>query len=291
MSDKNLVPMGSKSFEDLKKSNEYGAEYWSAREIQPLLGYTQWRRFEDAIQRALTSCKQSGNTVENHFADAGKMVDLGSGSVREVPDYNLSRFACYLIAQNGDPRKPEIANAQKYFAVQARRQEISTAIAADVERLELRKQTAEEFKALSGAARDAGVHDRMFGVFHDAGYKGMYGGLGRDAIKKQKRIPEKENLMDRMDTTELAANQFRMTQTRDKLAKDKVKDQQAAIRTHENVGKEVRDAIKRIGGTLPERLPPAEHIKQVEKRIKSAAPKLELEEKDAKGLIGKSEEE
>jgi DNA-damage-inducible protein D len=291
MSDKNLVPMGSKSFEDLKKVNEYGAEYWSAREIQPLLGYMQWRRFEDAINRALTSCKQSGNIPANHFAGVGKMVDIGSGSSREVMDYHLSRFACYLIAQNGDPRKPEIANAQKYFAIQARRQEISDAVAADMERLELRKQTSEEFKALSGAARDAGVHDRMFGVFHDAGYKGMYGGLGRDAIKKQKRIPEKENLMDRMDTTELAANQFRMTQTRDKLAKDKVKDQQAAIKTHENVGKEVREAIKRIGGTPPEQLPPAEHIKQVEKRIKSAAPKLELEEKDAKGLIGKSEEE
>jgi len=291
MSDKNLVPMGSKSFEDLKKVNEYGAEYWSAREIQPLLGYTQWRRFEDAINRALTSCKQSGNIPANHFAGVGKMVDIGSGSSREVMDYHLSRFACYLIAQNGDPRKPEIANAQKYFAIQARRQEITDAIAADMERLELRKQTSEEFKALSGAARDAGVHDRMFGVLHDAGYKGMYGGLGRDAIKKQKRIPEKENLMDRMDTTELAANQFRMTQTRDKLAKDKVKDQQAAIKTHENVGKEVRDAIKRIGGTPPEQLPPAEHIKQVEKRVKSAAPKLELEEKDAKGLIGKSEEE
>jgi len=291
MSDKNLVPMGSKSFEDLKEVNEYGAEYWSAREIQPLLGYTQWRRFEDAINRALTSCKQSGNIPANHFAGVGKMVDIGSGSSREVMDYHLSRFACYLIAQNGDPRKPEIANAQKYFAIQAGRQEITDAIASVIERLELRKQTSEEFKALSGAARNAGVHDRMFGVFHDAGYKGMYGGLGRDAIKKQKRIPEKENLMDRMDTTELAANQFRMTQTRDKLAKDKVKDQQAAIRTHENVGKEVRDAIKRIGGTLPEQLPPAEHIKQVEKRIKSAAPKLELEEKDAKGLIGKSEEE
>jgi DNA-damage-inducible protein D len=291
MSDKNLVPMGSKSFEDLKKVNEYGAEYWSAREIQPLLGYTQWRRFEDAINRALTSCKQSGNIPANHFAGVGKMVDIGSGSSREVMDYHLSRFACYLIAQNGDPRKPEIANAQKYFAIQARRQEITDAIAADIERLELRKQTSEEFKALSGAARDAGVHDRMFGVFHDAGYKGMYGGLGRDAIKKQKRIPEKENLMDRMDTTELAANQFRMTQTRDKLAKDKVKDQQAAIKTHENVGKEVREAIKRIGGTPPEQLPPAEHIKQVKKRVKSAAPKLELEEKDAKGLIGKSEEE
>lgn len=291
MSDKNLVPMGSKSFEDLKKTNEYGAEYWSAREIQPLLGYTQWRRFEDAVKRALTSCKQSGNEPSHHFAGAGKPIEGGKGAVQTVNDYHLSRFACYLIAQNGDPRKLEIANAQKYFAIQARRQEITDAIAADIERLELRKQTAEEFKALSGAARDAGVHDRMFGVFHDAGYKGMYGGLGRDAIKRQKRIPEKENLMDRMDTTELAANQFRMTQTRDKLAKDKVKDQQAAIRTHENVGKEVRDAIKRIGGTLPEQLPPAEHIKQVEKRVKSAAPKLELEEKDAKGLSGKAEEE
>ena len=291
MSDKSLVSVGSNSFENLKKINEYGAEYWSAREIQPLLGYTQWRRFEDAIKRALTSCKQSGNIPANHFAGVGKMVDIGSGSSREVMDYHLSRFACYLIAQNGDPRKPEIANAQKYFAIQARRQEISDAVAADMERLELRKQTSEEFKALSGAARDAGVHDRMFGVFHDAGYKGMYGGLGRNAIKKQKRIPEKENLMDRMDTTELAANQFRMTQTRDKLARERIKDQQTAIRTHEGVGKEVREAIRRIGGTLPEKLPPAEHIKQVEKRVKSAAPKLELEEKDAKGLIGKSEEE
>ncbi|MFH1233632.1 MAG: DNA damage-inducible protein D [Patescibacteria group bacterium] len=291
MLDKHLVSMGSKSFEDLKKVNEYGAEYWSAREIQPLLGYMQWRRFEDAVKRAITSCEQSGNIPENHFAGAGKMVEIGSGSSRKIPDYNLSRFACYLIAQNGDPRKPEIANAQKYFAVQTRRQEISDAITADIERLELRKQTAEEFKALSGAARDAGVQDRMFGIFHDAGYKGMYGGLGRDAIKKHKRIPEKENLMDRMDTTELAANQFRMTQTRDKLARERIKDQQTAIQTHEDVGKEVRDAIKRIGGTLPEHLSPAEHIKLVEKRVKSVSPKLKLEEKDAKGLIGHSEEE
>ncbi|MBI5416551.1 DNA damage-inducible protein D [Candidatus Poribacteria bacterium] len=291
MTDKNLVSIGNKSFEDLKKVNEYGAEYWSAREVQPLLGYTQWRRFEDAVKRAITSCKQSGNISENHFAGAGKMVEIGSGISRKISDYSLSRFACYLIAQNGDPRKPEIANAQKYFAIQARRQEISDAIAADVERLELRKQTAEEFKALSGAAREAGVHDKMFGVFHDAGYKGMYGGMGKDAIKKYKRIPEKENLMDRMDTTELAANQFRMTQTRDKLAREHIKDQQSAIKTHESVGKEVRDAIKRIGGKLPEHLSPAEHIKLVEKRIKNISPKLELEEKDAKGLIGCSEEE
>ncbi|MBI5745865.1 MAG: hypothetical protein HZA13_02550 [Nitrospirae bacterium] len=125
MSDKSLVPMGSKSFEDLKKVNEYGAEYWSAREIQPLLGYTQWRRFEDAVKRAITSCKQSGNEPFHHFAGAGKPIEGGKGAVQTVNDYHLSRFACYLIAQNGDPRKPEIANAQKYFAIQARRQEIS----------------------------------------------------------------------------------------------------------------------------------------------------------------------
>lgn len=291
MSDKHLVSMGSMSFEALKKVNEYGAEYWSAREIQPLLGYTQWRRFEDAVKRAITSCKQSGNESLHHFAGVGKMINIGKGGSREVSDYHLSRFACYLIAQNGDPRKSEIANAQKYFAIQARKQEISDAITADLERLELRKQTAEEFKALSGAARESGVHDKMFGVFHDAGYKGMYGGMGRDAIKRFKRIPEKENLMDRMDTTELAANQFRMTQTRDKLARERIRDQQAAILTHESVGKEVRAAIKRIGGKPPEHLPPAEHIKLVKKRLKGVSPKLELEEKDAKGLIGHSEEE
>ena len=206
MSDKSLPAVGGKSFEELKLTNPYGVEYWSARDLQSMLGYSQWRRFEQAIERAITSCKQSGNDPDHHFAGAGKMVELGSGSTREMPDYHLSRFACYLIAQNGDPRKPEIAHAQKYFAIQARRQELTDQAAADIERLELRKQTAEEFKALSGAAQDAGVQSKMFGVFHDAGYKGLYGGLGRDAIKQRKAIPEKDNLLDRMNATELAAN-------------------------------------------------------------------------------------
>lgn len=287
MTDKTLPVRGDVSFEEMKKFNAHGAEFWSARDLQPLLGYSQWRRFEDAIKRAVTSCEQSGNNPDYHFADAGKMVELGSGSVRSVDDYHLSRFACYLIAQNGDPRKLEIAAAQKYFAIQARRQELSEALAADKERLEIRKQTAEEFKALSGAAREAGVQDRMFGVFHDAGYKGLYNGLGNEAIKQRKGIAKKENLMDRMDTTELAANQFRMTQTRDKLARERVNSQQQAIRTHETVGREVREAIKRIGGTMPENIPPAEPISAVEKRIKTTPLLLDLEEKDAKGLTGK----
>src|SRR5690349_17543940 len=220
MTNKTLPVRGNVSFEDLKKFNEHGAEYWSARELQPLLGYTQWRRFEDAIKRAMISCGQSGNNPEYHFAGAGKMVELGSGSVRTVEDYHLSRFACYLIAQNGDPRKPEIAAAQKYFAIQTRRQEISDEAARDQERLQLRQQTKAEFRALSGAAHNAGVQSRMFGVFHDAGYKGMYGGLDSEQIKARKTIPPAENLMDRMGTTELAANQFRMTQAREKLARE-----------------------------------------------------------------------
>lgn len=281
----NIIPP-LQSFEALKKTNEHGAEYWSARDLQVLLGYSKWQTFESAIGRAMQSCEASGNIKENHFAGASKMVTLGSGAKRQTEDFHLSRFACYLIAQNGDPRKPEIANAQKYFAIQARRQEQSDLLAADVERLELRKQTAEEFKALSGAARQAGVENRMFGVFHDAGYKGLYGGLGMEEIKARKAIPTKDALMDRMNASELAANQFRMTQTRDKLAREGTRNQQQAIRAHEQVGKEVRDAIKRIGGDLPETIPPAEHIKSVEKWIKDATPKLTLEDKDASGLLG-----
>jgi len=254
---KNMLPvLGEKSFEDLKHFNQHGAEYWNARELQPMLGYSQWRRFEEAIKRAMISCEKSGNQSANHFAGAGKMVDLGSGSQRKVPDYQLSRFACYLIAQNGDPRKPEIAK---------------------------------EFKALSGAAHEAGVQNKMFGVFHDAGYKGLYGGLGNEAIKTRKGVPSKEQLMDRMGTVELAANQFRMTQTRDKLTRERIKNQERAIQTHEQVGKEVRAAIERIGGTMPENIPPVEHIKQVAKRLKSVPGKLKLEDKDAKGLIGGEE--
>jgi len=286
MNSNELSTIGGKSFEELKKINEHNKEYWSARELQPLLGYSQWRRFENAIQKAMQSCEESGNKENYHFAASGKTIPMPKGASKEVPDYNLSRFACYLIAQNGDPRKPEIAAAQQYFAIQTRKQELSEQLTADKERLDLRKQTAEEFKALSGAARQAGVQNTMFGVFHDAGYKGLYGGIGNEAIKHRKGIPEQENLMDRMNATELAANQFRMTQTRDKLAREGIKSQGNAIATHEQVGKEVRAAIERIGGTPLERIPPAEHIKQVEKRIKSAKPKLALQEKHASGLLG-----
>lgn len=281
--DGKLIP-SKLSFEDLKKVNQYGVEYWSARELQSILGYSKWQRFENAMEKAIESCRQSGNDPKHHFTGAGKLIQVGKGATQVVDDYHLSRFACYLIAQNGDPRKPEIAHAQKYFAIQTRRQELSDAAIADLERLELRKQTSQDFKALSGAARDAGVQNKMFGIFHDAGYKGLYGELGSDAIKARKGIDPKEQLMDRMDRTELAANQFRMTQTREKLKREGIKNQRDAIEAHEMVGKEVRAAIAKIGGTPPENIPPAEHIKKVEKRLKKTKPKLLLDDKDA-GLL------
>jgi DNA-damage-inducible protein D len=273
------------SFEALKKLNRHGVEYWSARELQLCLGYLTWQRFVPAIKKAITSCSQSGNNPENHFSSAAKMVSIGSGTNRELDDYHLSRFACYLIAQNGDPRKPEIAEAQKYFAIQTRRQEVSDQIAADLERVETRHQASVEFKALSGAAREAGVQDKMFGRFHDAGYKGLYGGLGVDAIKARKGIAPKEQLMDRMGTTELAANLFRMTQTKDKLKNEGVKDSRDAMKVHETVGKKVRLTIEDIGGVLPENIPPAEPIKKVKERLKRTRPRLTLDPKDSLGII------
>lgn len=278
------------SFESLKKLNEHGVEYWSARDLQPCLGYSEWRKFENTIKKAITSCKQSGNDPNKHFVGADKMIGIGNQAERKVADWYLSRLACYLIAQNGDSRKSEIAQAQKYFAIQTRRQEISDQMAADLERLEMRQQTTVEFKALSGAARDAGVQDKMFGIFHDAGYKGLYGGLGVDAIKARKGIPPKENLMDRMDTTELIANQFRMSQTREKLKRENIRNQRDAMETHEIVGKKVRSAIEEIGGTLPENILPAEPIKKVGKRLKTSKPLLALDPKDATGLISEADE-
>lgn len=288
-SDNAMSAMTDLSFEALKKNNQHGVEYWSARDLQPCLGYSQWRYFENALKKAMESCKQSGNDPQNHFAGARKMVGIGSQTDREIEDWHLSRFACYLIAQNGDPRKPEIAEAQKYFAVQTRRQEVSDQMAADLERIETRQQASVEFKALSGAARDAGVQDKMFGIFHDAGYKGLYGGLGVDAIKLRKGITPKEQLMDRMDTTELAANLFRMTQTREKLKKKNIRDQRTAIETHEAIGKKVRATIAEIGGTLPENIPPAEPIKSVKKRLKTSPHRLTLEPQDAAGMANRTE--
>jgi DNA-damage-inducible protein D len=287
MTDKLAEAGGSSSpFDAIRKLNEHGREYWSARDLMPHLGYEKWSNFRTAIGKARAACEQAGHSPEHHFAEAGKVIVAGRGAKQEIQDFSLSRFACYLIAMNGDPGKPEIALAQAYFAIQTRRQELSDAERRDAERCELREQTKQEFKALSGAAQDAGVSSPMFGVFHDAGYKGMYGGLGREAIMRTKGISPKENLLDRMDSTELAANQFRMTQAREKLARERIQGERRAIEAHEQVGREVRKAIKKIGGTMPEQIPAAEPIKEVRKRLKKTEPKLELDGEHARGLLG-----
>lgn len=282
-----LVPSKGSPFDSIRQVNEHGAEFWSARDLQPHLGYDEWRSFKKAIKRAVVACRESGYLPEHQFASVAKVILAGKGAEQRIEDFALSRYACYLIAQNCDPTKAEIARAQTYFAIQTRRQELSDAEEHDRERIELREQAKQEFKALSGAAQDAGVSSPMFGVFHDAGYKGQYGGLGQAEIKARKRIPAQDNLMDRMDSTELAANQFRMTQTREKLQRERVHGQRQAIETHSEVGKEVRRAIQKIGGKMPENIPAAEPIKEVKKRLRQVKPKLELPSEAAKGLRGR----
>jgi len=205
-----------KVFEDIKKIDENKVEYWMGRELMPLLGYSDWRRFEQVIERAAGASMQSGQTVENHFVITDKMVKIGSNTVRKVRDFKLDRYACYLIAQNGDSNKPEIALAQTYFAIQTRRQEIFDKLTEGAKRLFIRRQVIDENKQLFSTARIAGV--RKFGLFNYAGYKGLYGKSLND-IEKQKGI-KKGELLDRAGSTELAANLFRITQTDEKLKKD-----------------------------------------------------------------------
>lgn len=251
----------SPDFESIKQFSPYQAEYWSARDLAPLLGYNKWQNFEVAIQRAMTSCKQVGQIVPNHFTGVSKMVRLGSAAEREVKDYLLSRFACYLIAQNGDPRKKEIAEAQAYFAISTRKQELAQLLENQEERLKLGERVTENNKALAQAALQAGVLSQNFGVFQNAGYKGLYGELGVADIKEGKQIDQREDLLDRMGRAELAANDFRITQTEERLRREGIIGQTNAMDVHHEVGKKVRNAIQDIGGTMPEDLAPEPSIK------------------------------
>ena len=258
------------NFDSIKQINPYGQEYWSARDLAPLLGYSQWRRFEDTIQRAMISCEQSGNAISNHFANVGKMVKLGSRAEREVKDYNLSRLACYLIAQNGDPRKPEIAAAQVYFAVSTRAHEMHLLRKQQEERLAMRFQVVDGNKKLAEAASAAGVQSENFGIFNDAGYLGLYT-MTSEEIRVHKSIPEGEDILDNMGREELAANYFRITQTEGKLTREQVEGEDKAVQTHYGVGREVRKTIEALKAPLPEDLPPAPSIrKMVEERRRAA---------------------
>ena len=268
----------SPDFESIKQISPYEAEYWSARDLAPLLGYSNWQNFEVAIKRGKTACEQVGQTVYDHFTGASKMVSVGSGARREVKDYSLSRFACYLIAQNGDPRKPEIAAAQSYFAIATRQNELHQLYEEQQKRLELRERVSQNNLKLEEAAHQAGVLSRSFGEFHNAGYRGLYGGLSAQDIKARKRLDQREDILDHMGRAELAANDFRITQTEERLRKERVIGQAAAISTHNEVGRKVRSAIEDIGGTMPEELPSEPSIKPLLQQRKRARKKQALQE-------------
>jgi DNA-damage-inducible protein D len=253
-----------KNFEDIKKIDGNSIEYWLARELMLLLGYVDWRNFEDVIGKAARACIESGQDVDLHFVKATKMVKIGLDSVRRVVDYKLDRYACYLIAQNGDSNKPQIAMAQTYFALQTRKQEIFEQLPDNEKRLFIRNEVADSNKRLFKTAKKAGVS--RFGTFNDAGYKGLYG-MPLSEIEQKKGI-KKGELLDRAGSTELAANLFRITQTDEKINKDKIEGEREATQAHFMVGGKVRQTIKDIGGVLPERLPTEKHIKEVKKEVK-----------------------
>ena len=265
-----LVQYSEQTFESIKHINEYGEEYWLARELQPVLEYAQWRRFADAIERAKLACKNSGYEVDDHFADVGKMVDIGSGAEREIDDVMLSRYACYLIVMNGDPRKEVIAVGQTYFAVKTRQQELIDnyeELTEDQKRLAIRNEMIAHNKSLAEAAQMAGVVDpRDYAIFQNKGYQGLYGGLGAKEIHARKGLKKSQKILDHMGSTELAANLFRATQTDEKLRRENIQGKQAAYDTHYEVGKKVRQTIKELGGTMPEDLPtPEKSIAQIER--------------------------
>ncbi len=245
----NNISEDNNFFENIKHVDENGVEYWYARELMPILQYSNWQNFEKIIDKAKKSCQNSDISVFDHFTDVNKMVQIGSGAYREQIDYKLTRYACYLIAQNGDSRKKVIALAQTYFAVQTRKQEISekeySMLTEDEKRFYQRDLTRKGNYSLNQAAKNAGV--KNFDKFHNAGYKGLYNGETADDIAKRKGLRYREDILDNMGSEELAANLFRITQTESRLKRDKVDTERKACDTHNKIGKIVRNAIKQAG--------------------------------------------
>ena len=282
-----IARYSEETFESIKHVNEYGNEFWYARELQRVLEYTQWRRFADAIERAKLACSNSGYSASEHFADVGKSSPMPHGGVRILEDYMLSRYACYLIVMNGDPRKEVIAVGQTYFAVKTRQQELIDhydELSEDQKRLAIRKEMKAHNKSLAEAAQKAGVIKSSlaeaaqkagviksydFAIFQNYGYQGLYGGLGAKEIHARKGLKENEQILDHMGSTELAANLFRATQTDEKLRRENIRGKEKANQTHYEVGRKVRQTIAELGGTMPEDLPtPEKSIKQIESEQK-----------------------
>ena len=258
------------TFEDIKHINEYGEEFWLARELQEILEYTEWRNFLNVIKRAMSACENSMYPVERHFVEVNKTSPTPNGGVRNITDFILTRYACYLIVMNGDPHKKIIAVGQTYFAVKTRQQELIEnydELTEDQKRLAIRNEMIAHNKSLAEAAQIAGVIDaKDYAIFQNKGYQGLYGGLGAKEIHARKGLKKSQKILDHMGSTELAANLFRATQTDEKLRRENIKGKENANRTHYEVGAKVRQTIKELGGTMPEDLPtPSKSIKQIEK--------------------------
>lgn len=271
MPDKPLSHSHHATFEQIRQTDTENNEFWSARDLAPVLDYQDWRNFVQVIDKARAACLESGRPTSDHFVALTKLVRIGSGAHRPIPDVKLSRYACYLIVQNGDPSKPVIANGQTYFAIQTRRQELADDAAfvrlnEEEKRLAIRTELATHNKHLAAAAKDAGVDTPLdFAIFQDHGYKGLYGGLGNKDIHARKGLKRSQKILDHMGSTELAANLFRATQTEEKLRREKVGGKAGANRTHFDVGRKVRQTIRELGGTMPEDLPtPDTSIQQIE---------------------------
>ena len=261
-----------KTFEGIKQTNELDQEFWWARQLGKILDYAEYRNFLPVIEKAKTACKESGQKVSDHFVEMHEMIEIGKGGQRKMDSYALSRYACYLIVQNGDSSKPVIANGQTYFAIQTRRQELADdqefqRLQEDEKRIFLRKELAEHNSQLAEAAQQAGVETSLdFAIFQNHGYKGLYGGLDNKGIHARKGLKKSHKILDYMGSTELAANLFRATQTDEKLRRDNVKGKKNANRTHFEVGAKVRQTIEELGGTMPENLPtPQTSAKQLER--------------------------
>ncbi len=281
-----LIAKEYKSFEETKRISDDGVEFWYARELADVLEYVQWRNFSKVLTRAMLACKNSGYEVPDHFAEVSKIVEAGATS-KPVIDYKLSRYACYLIVQNGDPRKEIIALGQTYFAIQTRRQEVAdyfNQLDEDNKRLVIRGDIKQWNQMLAEAAHNAGViTDEEYAAFQNAGYMGLYGGMKVEDIHKKKGLKKNEKILDFMSSTELIANLFRISQTEEKLKKDKTATADEANEIHFLVGKEVRGTIERVGGTMPEDIPvPEKSITEVEKeqlkKLKKPKKKLMLDE-------------
>ena len=280
----NIVGSEYKRFEDIKHIREDGSEYWSARELAHVLEYSKWENFRRVIKRAMIACENAGHNITDHFPEVSYSVE-GGVAPRNKTDYELTRYACYLTVQNGDPRKEVIAFGQTYFAIQTYRQELAdhyNQLDEDRRRLVVRGDIKQWNQLLVETAHDAGViTNEEFAIFQNAGYMGLYGGLDVNDIHERKNLKAGQKILDYMGSTELIANLFRISQTEEKLRKDKINGSEKATATHYEVGREVRTAIKKIGGTMPEDLPtPKKSIKQIEKeqmeRLKKKAENGEL---------------